>query len=335
MHCNQCPLISIIIPVYQVEKYLDKCIASVVNQTYTNLEIILVDDGSPDNCPAICDAWKERDPRIKVIHQENGGLSVARNNGIDVCRGLFVQFVDSDDYIEPNTVECLLQACFETNAEVSCCGYVKEYANRIIYHPITDGRKCYEGEEILVAAMKGTVFEHLAWNKLWRRELFDNDCRFPPGKCFEDSATTWKVLRKCSRVICVPDVLYHYIVRKYSISNTKSMKHFLDCWDACKERFDEMSVKSEMLRQICMEECFNIIGYIWRWLYLVDKKDRDEVRLQKMQAFLQENRDNIALCPIPTRFSLFCALHSNPVTILGCYFVNQIYRRLHGMGRMM
>ena len=334
MHCNQCPLISIIVPVYNVEKYLNKCIASVVNQTYTNLEIILVDDGSPDNCPAICDQWQAKDSRIKVIHQENGGLSVARNNGIDACSGSYVQFVDSDDYIEPNTVECLLQACLENNADVSCCGYVKEYANRLLYHPLTDVRKCYEGEEILISAMKGTVFEHLAWNKLWRRDLFDKNCRFPPGKCFEDSATTWKVLRKCSRVVCVPDVLYHYIARKNSNSNTKSMKNRVDYWDACKERFDEMSVKSETLRQICMEGCFDVIGYIWRWLYLVDKKDRDEVRLQKMQAFLKEYKESIALCSFSTRFSLICAMNSNPVTIFGCYYANQIYRRLYGMEQM-
>lgn len=329
------PLVSIIIPIYNVEKYLDKCITSVVNQTYTNLEIILVDDGSPDNCPAICDQWQAKDSRIKVIHQENGGLSVARNHGIDACNGSYVQFVDSDDYIELNAVECLLQACLETNAEVSCCGYVKEYVNHIISYPLTYSRVCYEGEEILVAAMKGTVFEQYVWNKLWRRELFDNDCRFPPGKCFEDGATTWKVLRKCNRVVCLPDVLYHYIARKNSISNTKNMKHFLDYWDACKERFDEMSVKSETLRQICMEGCFEVIGYIWRWLYLVDKKGRDEVRLQEMQSFLKENRDSIVNCPLTTRFSLFCALHSNPVTIFGCYYAKQIYRRLHGMEEMM
>ncbi len=335
MNYNQSPLISIIIPVYNVEKYLDKCIASVVNQTYTNLEIILIDDGSPDNCPAICDQWQEKDSRIKVIHRENGGLSVARNNGIDACSGSYVQFVDSDDYIETNTVECLLHACLETDAEVSCCGYVKEYANRINYNPITDVRQCYEGEEILISAMKGTVFEHCAWNKLWRRELFDDDCRFPPGKLFEDSATTWKVLRKCNRVVCVPDVLYHYIARKNSISNTKNMKHFLDLWDACKERFDEMSGKNETLRQICTERCLDVIGYIWRWLYLVDKKDRDEARLQEIKDFLRENRNSIALCPLPIRFCLFCALHSNPVTIFGCYYTKQIYRILHGMDQMM
>ena len=90
---------------------------------------------------------------------------------------------------------CLLQTSLEDDAEVSCSGYVKVYVNRIICHPITDARKCYEGEKILVSAIKDTVFEHCVWNKLWRRELFDHDCRFPLGKCFEDSATTWKVLR--------------------------------------------------------------------------------------------------------------------------------------------
>ena len=328
------PLVSIIIPVYNVEKYLDKCVASVVNQTYTNLEIILIDDGSPDNCPAICDAWKERDPRINVIHQQNGGLSVARNRGIDACHGSYILYIDSDDTIEPNTVDRLLQACLENDADVSCCGYYQEYIDHVTSHPLTNVLKQYEGDELLISALKGDLM-HFAWNKLWRRELFDDDCRFPPGMFFEDIATTWKAFRKCRRVVVIPDLLYHYIIRKDSICNAKTMKRFVDRWIAFKERFDEMSPKSEELRKVCIDGCLDTIGYTWRWLHILDKKDRDEEALQEMKAFLKENRNRITHCPIATRISLFCALHSNPLTEFGCYYMNQFYRKLHGMDRML
>ena len=121
--------ISIIVPVYKVEKYLDKCVNSIVGQTYKNLEIILVDDGSPDNCPAMCDEWAQKDSRIKVIHKKNGGLSSARNAGLDACTGDYIGFVDSDDWIEPDMYEYLLNIGMKNNADVSRCEFVIEAEN--------------------------------------------------------------------------------------------------------------------------------------------------------------------------------------------------------------
>lgn len=115
------PLISVIVPVYKTEKYLDRCIQSIVDQTYKNLEIILVDDGSPDNCPAMCDAWAAKDGRVQVIHKENGGVSTARNAGISIARGVFFAFVDSDDWIAPNMIRSLLDLQKESQADVTGC----------------------------------------------------------------------------------------------------------------------------------------------------------------------------------------------------------------------
>ena len=117
-------LISVIIPVYKVEKYLDRCLESIVNQTYKNLEIILIDDGSPDNCPAICDEYAQKDSRIKVIHKANGGVSSARNKGIDVATGDYIGFVDSDDWIEPDMYETLIKNAEQYNSDISRCSYV-------------------------------------------------------------------------------------------------------------------------------------------------------------------------------------------------------------------
>ena len=119
---NNNPKISVIVPVYKVEKYLDRCVESIVNQTYKNLEIILVDDGSPDNCPVMCDEWAEKDERIRVIHKENGGLADARNAGMNIATGDYIGFVDSDDWIEPNMYEVLLKNALKYDADISRCG---------------------------------------------------------------------------------------------------------------------------------------------------------------------------------------------------------------------
>ena len=329
-------LVSVIVPIYKVESYLEKCVHSIMHQTYDNLEIILVDDGSPDSCGLMCDDFATSDKRIRVIHQKNQGLSEARNHGIDICHGSYILFVDGDDYIEPNTIECLLKACVETGSDVSCCGHYWEHENHFLKYPLPDVSRCYEGEEIITASLKGDVFAEFAWNKLYKRQLFDKECKFPPGRYFEDIATTWRVFRKCKRVTCIPDILYHYVARKSSIGNTKNMKNLVDRWIAFKERYDVMVAESEEFCRICTIGCLDTIGYTWRWLYIVDKKDRkrhDDV-LQEMREFVEANRSSIGRCSLATRVCLFCALHSNSVTEFGCYYLNQVYRRLRGWNQM-
>lgn len=323
-------LVSVIIPIFRVEPYLNKCVTSLLNQTYDNLEIILIDDGSPDVCGQICDNYALIDNRVRVIHQRNKGLSDARNSGLDSSTGSYIIFVDGDDWIEPNTVECLLQSCINHDADASCCGHYKEFVERTTVHPVVAVKKIYEGDEIVAPAMRG-LFAHYAWGKLWKRDLFD-DCRFPSGMQFEDIATTWKLFLRCHRVVCIPDVFFHYTYRKGSIGNTKNMKNLSDRWIAFKERYDVMAGRSEELSRICTMGCLQTIGYTWRWLYIV--MDRDEEKLNEMQMFLKSNREAISSCTLPTRISLFCALHSNLVTIAGCYRINQIYRKLRGLDQM-
>ena len=323
-------MISVIIPVYNVEPYLRKCLDSVVGQTYRDLEILIVDDGATDGSGKICDEYAATDHRLQVIHQNNKGLSEARNRGIDIATGDYILFVDGDDWIEPNTVECLLQACIDYGADASCCGHYKELVDRTTVHPLVAVKKIYEGDEIVAPAMKGS-FAHYAWEKLWKRDLFDN-CRFPSGMQFEDIATTWKLFLRCHKVVCIPDVLFHYTYRKDSIGNTKTMKNLADRWSAFKERYDTMAERNEEFRRICTMGCLQTIGYTWRWLYIV--RDRDEEKLNEMQEFLKCNREAVRNCALSTRISLFCALHSNLVTIAGCYRINQIYRKIRGLDQM-
>ena len=227
------PLVSIIIPVYQVEKYLDKCITSVTKQTYTNLEIILVDDGSIDNCPVICDSWKERDSRIRVIHQKNSGLSVARNEGMKLATGEFIGFVDSDDWIEPNMYEILLTALWETEADIAVGG-VKSFtedSQDVIYTQLkTFERTVYSAEEalwmlLLVKKPKSSkVYISCAvWNKLFRRTII-SDIVFPEGKLHEDIPWTAQAIGNSKTVACVNQVCYHYLIRPDSLSRDAQKK---------------------------------------------------------------------------------------------------------------
>lgn len=179
-------LVSVIVPVYGVERYLDRCIRSVVNQSYRHLEIILVDDGSMDRCPAICDTWAGRDPRIRVIHKSNGGLSSARNAGLDVAGGEFIAFVDGDDYVDPEYVSTMIGAVQDVHADLAMCSVFHEDADgnaiaqmvpvhRREYAPVTDVRKTCPGMDCMRQRGDENGADNVvAWNKLYRRSLWED-----------------------------------------------------------------------------------------------------------------------------------------------------------------
>ena len=176
-------MISVIVPVYNVEPYLRKCLDSIVGQTYRELEILVIDDGSTDGSGKICDEYEERDDRIKVFHTENRGLSAARNLGLNNANGDLIGFVDSDDWIEPTMYELLLKRSEETGADVSCCGFYLHYSDHFTTHPLSSSQIVYEGEKIVTVAMEGSECRHYVWNKIYKKTLFDN-CRFPEGMLF-------------------------------------------------------------------------------------------------------------------------------------------------------
>ena len=207
-------LISVIIPIYKVEEYLDECVTSVVGQTHNNLEIILVDDGSPDNCPQICDDWAKKDDRIKVIHKKNGGLSDARNAGIEVASGEYIAFVDSDDYIKPDMLEKLFAAICRENADIAACGILdcREYRQTAW------GCRDFSGtsEQILAMLYNDASYPVAAWNKLYRRSCW-RELRFPVGKTCEDAFTTYQLVHNAERIVMIPEALYCYRIRPGSI----------------------------------------------------------------------------------------------------------------------
>jgi len=218
---EQSALISVIVPIYNVEAYLPRCVDSICAQTYRNLEIILVDDGSPDGSGAICDAYAQKDARVRVIHKENGGLSSARNAGINIAQGEYLAFVDSDDWIEQDSYACLLSALQKYDAKLVCGGrYDVDGATlekKVGLCPQKD--ECITGEE-----MAGRIFiwdncDSSACDKLYHRSLFEN-FRYPEGRVCEDVPVTYRIVLQAGRVVMCAKPFYNYFHRPGSISNS-------------------------------------------------------------------------------------------------------------------
>lgn len=218
------PLISVIIPVYKVEEYLDECIESVVNQTYKNLEIILVDDGSPDNCPAICDVWAKKDGRINVIHKENGGLSSARNAGLKTADGEYILFFDSDDFVKSDIVEFLFNLSERYGADVAKCGFSFYYdEDRIYDNPYTEGeRELNTAERIKELVVYG--YEGSVWNKLYKSSVIKDMLFMPEDGCSEDIMFNYRLYKKAEKIVCCDVPKYFYRIRNDSAINNTGYK---------------------------------------------------------------------------------------------------------------
>ena len=225
-------LISIVVPIFNVEQYLEKCILSIINQTYKNLEIILVDDGSTDNCGEICDKFALMDSRIKVIHKANGGLSDARNEGIKISTGKYIGFVDSDDYIDQDMYSTLYDNMIKSGAQLSVCSRILVVDNVEHFTHYENKYKCFSNREALKDLfIRNEYLCHAAWDKLYSRDLW-NDMEFPVGRLFEDAAVMYKIFEKCDKIVSTKKQLYYYVQRKGSISNCayneKKVRHQIE-----------------------------------------------------------------------------------------------------------
>ncbi len=226
-------MISVIVPIYNVEKYLSKCIDSIANQSYRDLEIILVDDGSTDSSGAICDEYAKNDNRIVVIHKQNGGLSSARNAGLDVANGEYIGFIDSDDYIHQEMYSKMLKSIKNENADLCICCFEYVYENseqaKIDVSPF-DKASTFSKDEILlkmIGSSSDSVQYITAVNKLYKREIF-SELRFEEGRIHEDEFIAHHVYDKCQRVVQIPDKLYYYLQRGGSITNSRYSVKKLD-----------------------------------------------------------------------------------------------------------
>lgn len=265
--------ISVIVPVYNVEDYLEECIDSILNQTYSNLEIILVDDGSPDNCGQICDDYAKKDNRIKVIHKENGGLSDARNIGIENSIGKYITFIDSDDCVNKKYIEILYNQLINTKSDISVCSY-KTFNDFYIDEDFKlNDTEILTRQEILLKLYgeNNRINYVVSWGKLYKKKLFDT-ISFPKGKIHEDEYTTYKLYEECNLVSYTSLQLYYYRVRNDSIMKKKISRKRLDALQAFDEQLDYYRKQNNKDIEIrcCREYCL-----LLSCLFLKFKEDRD------------------------------------------------------------
>ena len=264
-------LISIIIPVYNVEEYIEQCIQSVINQTYKKLEIILIDDGSIDKSGKICDVYADRDKRIIVIHKENGGLSDARNKGIDIASGEYITFVDSDDYVEDSFIEDLYTTLINNNAEMSICNIIKvndkgEKIENIGFaeDELVNGKKILKG----ICEHKNVIESIVAWNKMYSKDFFREN-RYPKGRIHEDEFLTYKILYYAKKVAITNKFLYYYRQNDNSITGKKFNVKRLDFLEALEERLKFYHNHNE---EYLYNKTFEMIMSVIREFYIKVKK---------------------------------------------------------------
>ena len=279
------PTVSIIVPVYNVEPYLRRCVDSLLRQNYTDFELILVDDGSPDNCGAICDEYATADDRVCVIHKPNGGLSDARNAGLKIAGGEYVAFVDSDDWVAENCLERLMDALEETGADICECAVLRTSGEEEA--PVQGAPVVYKTKEALEELIRDGVFHQHVWNKLYRREVVEG-ILFPKGKTNEDEFWTYQVFGKAKKVAKIPDILYFYFQRPRSImGETYSLKR-LDALEAKLQRQEYIDANFPTLS---LHAKFNLFGsciYAGQMSALHLSKDRKSAAKEKINEAVQK-----------------------------------------------
>lgn len=282
-------IISVIIPVYKVEPYLRKCLDSVVGQTYRNLEIILVDDGSPDNCGAICDEYAAKDGRIKVIHQQNAGLSAARNAGLRIASGEYLGFVDSDDWIEPEMFGTLLNGLRDTSTDIAVCGRYEEYKDHKVPYCWPEVQ-VLDTEQALGELLRNDRMQNLVWDKLYRKGLFE-EVWFPEGKTFEDMAVMHWLFLRAKKVVCLPAVMYHYLHRAESIVGDVSLKNRLNHYEMAWARYEALSENWPQYADLMAAQCVASAVTIWSVYHINSAEDQKKYlpQIKQISAFAKEH----------------------------------------------
>lgn len=287
-------LITIVVPIYNVEKYLERCVDSIIKQSYENLEIILVDDGSTDDSGIMCDEYRRKDSRISVIHKENGGLSDARNVGLERANGKYIAFIDSDDYIDREFVRTLYKLCIDNNANIAQCSFKKVYDNDDKKDRFTKSKieiVNHSGRDAVMEIFGKDYVEYtVAWNKLYETKLFNN-IRYPKGKLHEDEATTYKLLYKADVVAVTNEELYYYYIRENSITNKKYTLKRLDYIEELEEqlRFFENRKETDLYNEAYYRYARSLIKAYFKCKRNVDNSLAvQEVLLSKYQKCVKD-----------------------------------------------
>lgn len=315
--------VSIIVPIYNVEEYLRKCIDSIINQTYANLEIILVDDGSPDNCPRICDEYADKDSRIKVIHKENGGLSDARNAGMKIATGEYVCFVDSDDWISELMVENLVMHANKNKADVVECNIIKVYDDHIENDNEDEYAVYTDNKAIMEAYIKYYRIKTVVWNKLYKRTIIE-DIPFEVGKYNEDEFFTYKILSKAKVLVHINDYYYYYKQRHNSIMGEKFSLRKLDSLEGTVERALFIKEYYPDLYCFCLQNVTFKCIFSYQELLKNKELDRDRKARKKVKKYRKMFRwklENLKGFPLDYKFYVLLSA----ISLEGCSRIRNLF----------
>ena len=268
--------ISVIVPVYKVEQYLRKCVDSIIKQTYSNLEIILIDDGSPDNCPIICDEYAMKDNRVVVIHKKNGGLSDARNVGIAKSTGKYITFVDSDDYIASDYIEYLYKLILSANGDVSIVLPQIFYDNQeqVAINNKKESIRIYDSKSALLTMLYQKKFNTSAWGKLYSKKIFE-DVVFPVGNIYEDISTIYKTLLKSKVIVYSNQKKYYYLKRNDSIMGRSFKEKDMDYIYQAESMYNSIKNIDKEIEIAARCRLINANFSVLKKIYKYDKKNKN------------------------------------------------------------
>lgn len=287
------PLISIIVPVWNVDQFLEKCLDSLISQTYENLQIILVDDGSPDASGLICDIYAERDSRIEVIHQKNAGVCNARNTALKYVKGEYIGFVDPDDWAAPDMFEYLLQGMEREKADIACCHYYRVTQGEEIYSQCDGIDYVYTREEAVSELINRFLIRNVFWNKLFKAELFA-DVVFPEGVIYEGTVMIYQLLLKAEKIVMLGQPKYYYVDNPKSYINSDSFPYYTDFVMAHIGRYRALEQKFPQLKIKMMQD---LLAAFFKFQYMYRVKlevvEGEQERIKQIQCFFTEKKDFI------------------------------------------
>lgn len=322
-------LVSVIIPVYNVEPYIQKCVRSIQRQTWRNLEILLIDDGSTDLSGILCDRYARRDQRIRVIHKENGGLSDARNYGIDLAKGEYFLFVDSDDWVDEDMVEILLKLAVREQADVTECSYRSIFRDHIEEETACSGELVTaDGLYAMFCQLRWKYFKSVAWNKLYHRKLFADGKRYPKGRYHEDEFLTHQIFYEAKKLVYIDVSKYNYVREREGSITGKLTSRILDGCYALRQRVDfaeekELGELTDDIKNIYCYILFDRISSCWKENIMDDRMVQllDMVRKEKEKVLswnlTEENKKLYAILCYSCDLFAECCRH--PTTIQETY----------------
>lgn len=302
------PAISIIVPVFNVEAYLEDCIESILDQKFSDFELILVNDGSTDESGSICDNYAKNDKRVKVVHKSNGGVSSARNTGINVAQGNYIGFVDSDDRIKENMYKRLYQLCLDTESDIAICKLGREIEGKIINKSEGSVIKELDNIQAMKQLFIGNLYRFSLCNKLFKKKCFD-EIQFPEGRIHEDLSTTYRLFANADKTVYTNEIGYIYVKRENSILTTTFNENRLDAFEGWDEILAFMnnkypSISNEFTTCFCYW-CVDNIVYILK--QVKDKENRKRY-MKVIQLFLRKHKVNIKSVELPIKYKSIVSL---------------------------